>query len=1365
MVECVKVVVRLRPMNGKEKARGCTQVVTMKTELSQVHIRNPKNPDCEPKAFTFDAVYDIDSLQKSVYDDTGYPLVESVMNGYNGTMFAYGQTGCGKTHTMQGKDEPPEMRGIIPNSFVHIFENITSTPDKEFLIRCAYTEIYNEEVRDLLGKDCTKKLDLKQDPEKGVFVKDLSWHEVKTVTEIDSIMKAGYENRSVGATEMNAESSRSHSIFMIEIETHEIDEGQDVFRKGKLNLVDLAGSERQSKTQATGARLKEGIKINLSLTALGNVISALVDGKGKHIPYRDSKLTRLLEDSLGGNTKTVMMAALSPADYNYDETLSTLRYANRAKNIKNKPSVNEDPKDALLRKYKEEIEQLKQMLAQAAGSGPLPAAALELLAGLTPPEASSSHNHKTIADAPQPDSNNNNQDTDDNKASEINMLSGSDAQTRNALTGEINSVMPSMGNGNITSMPSIPTTARGVTRISTSNVDQTLPTSPAVVAKNARESVDPNNVTSTPTTTSPIARQSARASMNAMAANQLPPPSFDVRSPRPSEVKTVVIQAEPQIITKTEVQVKEVEVVREVEVVKKEIVEVVSKQHLAEQIALQNYSKAVEDQRNRMGDELQKKQNEVEKERIAREELGKKLAQLTKKVIGGSKNSDTDPEVLLAQQQASYRRAQYRLKQRKKAENRAKAKKEEMQRNQELLAANLQGMQDQVAEKDEMIEKMKLQHESTMHSMEEEIEDLQTEFENERSAFLDTIREQNRQMRLFEQLVNLFLTSKQLRRVFEKSVWDEDIEEWKLPKIKEKKKFEIVVPLPSIRRGSSRAGSNSNIAVTNGSGSNRQQLRSAESRDANLPLTSAIPQIISSRAPASAPTNVTRSRRRRSQIPIDEANNSNGSAGLCLPTDGGGSNRTVGSAMGIINVNSNNSSPHSANAIRKAEEKRKEKKREKKRKREKEKLKENKDRGLMEVSPIRTSNHHANDYIINQPTNDIPLPPASTSSKSSKSSKHRHRRHHDFPPDATNNNNDNIGPNELFSDQDPFNQQQILSPEHQQDNKNSDRDRDRDRSRNRHKKRRNRHSTEREPESGNNQEKKTKKTSKRGHRHSTSEAEEGSKHKQKQQLLKHHRLSTEITDNDEIMVGHPMLKNGRPSPRSAKQITTSDGGAFVPEEMYSPVVSQGNKRSKAPSPNSHLPPDVSPTSANPNENWPANAAATRSGGVRIPTGVLYGDRGESRQGRSRRPRSLFRGGEDGARVPAGGLAPLSTLAPNKEVIPPASCPAQPPSSKQPQHQFGFDGKKPLASNNKGQVFNGAPPPIRQHGVGQQRPPIFATIDNNESKSRSPLSSLIGPVPSSSSSPTTKNTPSNFQEQQSQFSSQRRDYAQMLDQMF
>ena len=205
---------------------------------------------------------------------------------------------------------------------------------------------------------------MKEDPNKGVFVKDLTCCIVKSIPEIEKAMTFGTSNRKTASTNMNQDSSRSHSLFTIFIETAEESNGEERYKVGKLNLVDLAGSERSSKTGATGQTLKEGIKINMSPTALGNVISSLIDPASKHIPYRDSKLTRLLQDSLGGNTKTVMIAACSPADYNFDETLSTLRYASRAKAIKNKPKVNEDPKDALLKQYEEEIRKLKVMLEE-----------------------------------------------------------------------------------------------------------------------------------------------------------------------------------------------------------------------------------------------------------------------------------------------------------------------------------------------------------------------------------------------------------------------------------------------------------------------------------------------------------------------------------------------------------------------------------------------------------------------------------------------------------------------------------------------------------------------------------------------------------------------------------------------------------------------------------------------------------------------------------------------------------------------------------------------------------------------------------------------------------------------------------------
>lgn len=196
-----------------------------------------------------------------------------------------------------------------------------------------------------------------------MYVKDLSSFVCKNVGEIEKVLAKGQHNRSVGSTNMNEHSSRSHAIFIITIEHTERDQlGNEHIRVGRLNLVDLAGSERQMKTKTIGQRQKEAIKINLSLSALGNVISALVDGRSTHIPYRDSKLTRLLQDSLGGNARTVMVANIGPAEYNYEETLITLRYANRAKNIKNRPHVNEDPKDTLLKEFQAEIERLRDQL-------------------------------------------------------------------------------------------------------------------------------------------------------------------------------------------------------------------------------------------------------------------------------------------------------------------------------------------------------------------------------------------------------------------------------------------------------------------------------------------------------------------------------------------------------------------------------------------------------------------------------------------------------------------------------------------------------------------------------------------------------------------------------------------------------------------------------------------------------------------------------------------------------------------------------------------------------------------------------------------------------------------------------------------
>ena len=356
--ETVKVAVRVRPMNKREEAENSEICVEVDSSTNQISVTSKK---VDTKTFQFDYVYPMTSTQREVYDQVAFPIVESIFQGYNGTVFAYGQTGCGKTFTMMGVVSDPTLRGVIPNAFEHIFGYIQSESDKTFLVRCSFVEIYNEEVRDLLGKNKNVALEVREDPKKGTFVKDLSYTPLKNTDEIVRCLDKGNANRHVGATSMNDKSSRSHSLFTVYIEIQEGEGKNQKIRTGKLNLVDLAGSERVGKTNATGQTFDEGKKINLSLTALGSVIDALSSNR-KHIPYKDSKLTRLLADSLGGNTKTVMFANVSPASFNYDETVGTLRYASRAKLIKNAPKINEDPKDALLRQYEEQIKLLKAQL-------------------------------------------------------------------------------------------------------------------------------------------------------------------------------------------------------------------------------------------------------------------------------------------------------------------------------------------------------------------------------------------------------------------------------------------------------------------------------------------------------------------------------------------------------------------------------------------------------------------------------------------------------------------------------------------------------------------------------------------------------------------------------------------------------------------------------------------------------------------------------------------------------------------------------------------------------------------------------------------------------------------------------------------
>ena len=305
-----------------------------------------------------------------VFTDLGQEVVQQSYAGYNMCVFAYGQTGSGKTYTMMGSEGD---RGLIPRICETLFQKMVE--GTKYRVEVSYLEIYNEKVKDLLKKGSTHNLKVREHPTTGPYVQDLSKHLVGEYRDILRLMEQGNDLRTTASTNMNDTSSRSHAIFTITFVQAGYLEGMPHETESKIHLVDLAGSERANATGATGQRLKEGAHINKSLVTLGSVISALAEASSlknqtksssknqTHIPYRDSTLTWLLKDSLGGNSKTIMIAAISPADVNHNETLSTLRYANRAKNIINKPTVNEDPNVKLIRDLREEIDRLKAIMS------------------------------------------------------------------------------------------------------------------------------------------------------------------------------------------------------------------------------------------------------------------------------------------------------------------------------------------------------------------------------------------------------------------------------------------------------------------------------------------------------------------------------------------------------------------------------------------------------------------------------------------------------------------------------------------------------------------------------------------------------------------------------------------------------------------------------------------------------------------------------------------------------------------------------------------------------------------------------------------------------------------------------------------
>ena len=389
----IKVVVRVRPFNGRELDRKAKCVVQMKDAQTilipppdaEERLRGSKGGKAEgQKVFAFDKSYWSFNRadphfagQDNLFDDLGSPLLDNAFKGYNNCIFAYGQTGSGKSYSMMGYGEES---GVIPRICQNMFERITELQkDKNltYTVEVSYLEIYNERVRDLLNPSTKGNLKVREHPSTGPYVEDLAKLVVRSFPEIQHLMDEGNKARTVAATSMNETSSRSHAVFTLTVtqKRHDVETSMDTEKVAKISLVDLAGSERATSTGATGARLKEGAEINRSLSTLGRVIAALADlstGKKKNtsmVPYRDSVLTWLLKDSLGGNSMTAMIAAISPADINFEETLSTLRYADSAKRIKNHAVVNEDPNARMIRELKEELAQLRSKLSSGATSG------------------------------------------------------------------------------------------------------------------------------------------------------------------------------------------------------------------------------------------------------------------------------------------------------------------------------------------------------------------------------------------------------------------------------------------------------------------------------------------------------------------------------------------------------------------------------------------------------------------------------------------------------------------------------------------------------------------------------------------------------------------------------------------------------------------------------------------------------------------------------------------------------------------------------------------------------------------------------------------------------------------------------------
>uniref|UniRef100_A0A0N5AS38 Kinesin-like protein n=1 Tax=Syphacia muris TaxID=451379 RepID=A0A0N5AS38_9BILA len=364
-----------RPLNEREKHDGARIAVTANTVTGYIGVRERNSrKDFGP----FDKVYDASCRQHDVYEALVKPLIPQLLLGYNATIFAYGQTGTGKTFTMAGEPDPqhtgcwqddPGM-GIIPRALQQLFEELNRQNAEEYSVRVSYVELYNEELFDLLARPGSENQRLRifdDNTRKGsVIISGVEDVSVQSSDDVYEVLRKGAEKRRTAATLMNMSSSRSHSVFTVTVVTREGKlPGEDLMKTGKLHLVDLAGSENIGRSGAIEQRAREAGNINQSLLTLGRVITALTSGAA-HVPYRESKLTRILQDSLGGKTITTIIATLSPSSTNTEESVNTLEYASRAKNIKNHPEANQTlSRRALLKAYNDEVERLKRDLQAA----------------------------------------------------------------------------------------------------------------------------------------------------------------------------------------------------------------------------------------------------------------------------------------------------------------------------------------------------------------------------------------------------------------------------------------------------------------------------------------------------------------------------------------------------------------------------------------------------------------------------------------------------------------------------------------------------------------------------------------------------------------------------------------------------------------------------------------------------------------------------------------------------------------------------------------------------------------------------------------------------------------------------------------